>query len=57
MMMVLGSSRSAMIVSVTAVLLMAGGLSAPASLPGWAAGLTTFVWGRSGDAETLDMRP
>lgn len=34
--------------------LVAGVLAVPGSLPGQAAGVPTFIWGRSGDADTLD---
>lgn len=34
--------------------LIAGVLFVPGSVTGWAAGPTTFIWGKSGDADTLD---
>lgn len=33
---------------------LAGVMVVPGSLAGWAAGPTTFIWGRAGDADTLD---
>lgn len=46
-------SRNATAV-VTAFALVAGVLMVPGSLPGGAAEVPTFIWGRSGDADTLD---
>ena len=48
-----GRSRGAITALVLAFMLVAGVLLAPGS-PGRAAGVTTLVWGRSGDADTLD---
>jgi peptide/nickel transport system substrate-binding protein len=48
-----GRSRGALTALVLAFLLVAGVLFAPGS-PGRAAMVTTLVWGRSGDADTLD---
>jgi peptide/nickel transport system substrate-binding protein len=47
-------TRSAMTAVVISVLLVAGAIVVPGSLTGWAAGPTTFIWGKSGDAGTLD---
>ncbi len=48
------SSRSAALALVVTVTLVAGVLVVPGSLTGWAAGPSTFIWGKSGDADTLD---
>ncbi len=45
--------RNAMAV-VVAVALVAGVVVVPGNLPGLAAEIPTFIWGRSGDADTLD---
>src|SRR6516162_7593545 len=34
--------------------LIVGIVGAPATRPGWATGAAAFVWGRAGDADTLD---
>jgi len=47
-------SRSAALALVITVTLIAGVLFVPGSLTGWAAAPTTFIWGKSGDADTLD---
>ncbi len=39
---------------VIAVMLVAGAIVVPGSVTGWAAGPTTFIWGKAGDADTLD---
>jgi peptide/nickel transport system substrate-binding protein len=47
-------SRSAIMALIGVAALIAGVLVVPGSLTGWAAGPTTFIWGKSGDADTLD---
>jgi peptide/nickel transport system substrate-binding protein len=48
------ASRRAGFALVVIVALVAGVLFVPGSLRGWAAGPSTFIWGKSGDADTLD---
>jgi hypothetical protein len=47
--------RTAVLTATLAGALMIGGLLPPAAPTGWAAGPTTFVWGQSGNPDTLDM--
>ena len=47
--------RSAILAVAIAGCLFAGLIAAPASRVGWAAEAKTFVWGKSGDADTLDI--
>jgi len=49
-----GQPRSAITALVIAVMLVAGIVVVPGSVTGWAAGPSAFVWGKSGDAGTLD---
>jgi peptide/nickel transport system substrate-binding protein len=48
-------ARRAAMAFATAAMLAAGVIVVPGSVTGWAAGPTTFIWGRSADADTLDM--
>ncbi len=48
------SSRSAGLALVVIGTLVMGVLFVPGSLTGWAAGPSTFIWGKSGDGDSLD---
>src|SRR5579872_3579604 len=47
-------ARSPVAALVIAAMVVVGGVVVPGSVTGWAAGPTTFIWGKSGDADTLD---
>jgi peptide/nickel transport system substrate-binding protein len=47
-------TRSAVTAFGIAVMLVAGAVVVPGGVTGWAAGPVTFIWGKSGDADTLD---
>jgi peptide/nickel transport system substrate-binding protein len=49
-----GTSRRLAVLGTVAALIV-GLLLIPTSVMSWAAPATTFIWGRSGDADTLDM--
>src|SRR5689334_3564657 len=48
-------SKGAIVALAAAGYLAAGLLSTPAAHVGWAAEPKTFIWGKSGDADTLDI--
>lgn len=50
----LGGVRSPVAVLVAAAMVLAGIVVVPGSVTGWAAGPSTFIWGKSGDADTMD---
>src|SRR5579872_4062008 len=47
-------ARSPVAALVIAAMVVVGVVVVPGSVTGWAAGPTTFIWGKSGDADTLD---
>ncbi len=50
----LAGVRSPVAALVAAAMLVMGIVVVPGSVTGWAAGPSTFIWGKSGDADTLD---
>ena len=48
-------SKGAIVILASAGCLAAGLLSTPTGHVGWAAEPKTFIWGKSGDADTLDI--
>src|SRR5208283_4286232 len=47
-------ARGAISALIIASMLVLGLVVVPGSVTGWAATPTTFIWGKSGDADTLD---
>lgn len=50
----LAGVRSPVAALVAAAMLVMGIVVVPGSVTGWAAGPSTFIWGKGGDADTLD---